>query len=163
MTNYTLHHGDCLDILPTLPPSSVDAVIADPPYGTTACKWDSVIPFDAMWRELKRIVKSRGAIVLFGSQPFTSALVMSNPKWFRYEWVWQKNKPTGSLNVIRQPMRSHENILVFSSNSSIYNPQKYGARQRSTGRVCELIPQSTGSRMVYTANILGRLFVFALR
>lgn len=124
MTNYTLHHGDCLDILPTLPPSSVDAVIADPPYGTTACKWDSVIPFDAMWRELKRIVKSRGAIVLFGSQPFTSALVMSNPKWFRYEWVWQKNKPTGSLNVIRQPMRSHENILVFSSNSSIYNPQK---------------------------------------
>jgi DNA modification methylase len=123
MSQYTLHHGNCLDILPTLEAQSVDAVIADPPYGTTACKWDSVIPFEPMWRELKRVIKPRGAIVLFGSQPFTSALVMSNPKWFKYCWVWDKVKPNGMGYAKHQPMRVTEDIIVFSSDATTYNPQ----------------------------------------
>lgn len=85
-----LYCGDCLEIMPTLAEKSVDAIITDPPYGTTACKWDSVIPFEPMWAQLKRIIKPNGAIVLFGSQPFTSALIMSNPKMFKYDWVWEK-------------------------------------------------------------------------
>lgn len=118
-----LMHGDCLDILPTLPDASVDAVICDPPYGTTACKWDSVIPFEPMWRELKRLIKPRGAVVLFGSQPFTSALVMSNPGWFRAAWVWEKQKPTNFLQAKRQPLRAHEDVVVFSDSAMRYNPQ----------------------------------------
>jgi len=121
---YELYHADCLDILPTLEPGSVDAVICDPPYGTTACKWDSVIPFAPMWAGIKRVLKPRGACVLFGSQPFTSALVMSNPKWFRYEWVWDKHTPTGFLNASKAPLKSHEYILVFADGVTTYNPQK---------------------------------------
>jgi DNA modification methylase len=119
-----LHQGDCLEILPTLPAASVDAIITDPPYGTTACKWDAVIPFEPMWKEIKRVIKPRGAIVLFGSQPFTSALVLSNPEWFRYAMVWDKvNKFTDFMNAKRRPMRRHEDLLVFASGSSTYNPQ----------------------------------------
>ena len=121
-TSYTLHHGDCLDVLRTLPDASVDAVITDPPYGTTACKWDTVIPFAPMWEGIKRVLKPRGACVLFGSQPFTSALVMSNPKWFKYEWVWEKNLATNFSAARYQPMRNHENILVFYERSGVYNP-----------------------------------------
>ncbi len=121
---HTLYHGDCLAILPTLEPQSVDAVICDPPYGTTACKWDSIIPFAPMWEGIKRVLKPRGAVVLFGSQPFTSALVMSNPAWFRYEWVWRKNFSTGFANAHKQPLRNHENILVFYTGSGTYNPVK---------------------------------------
>lgn len=129
-----LRLGDCLDILPTLPAQSVDAVICDPPYGTTACKWDSVIPFAPMWEALRRIIKPRGAIVLFGSQPFTSALVMSWPQGFKYEWVWIKNRPTGAQQAKNRPMSRHEGVVVFSlspmGHSSLlgasrmrYNPQ----------------------------------------
>jgi site-specific DNA-methyltransferase (adenine-specific) len=120
---YQLHHGDCLDVLPTLAAGSIDAIICDPPYGTTACKWDSVIPFEPMWREIKRVLKPRGACVLFGSQPFTSALVMSNPKWFRYEWVWDKSVCTGAYNARNEPMKQHESVLVFGL-SVRYFPQK---------------------------------------
>jgi site-specific DNA-methyltransferase (adenine-specific) len=129
-----LYHGDCLAVLPTLPAQSVDAVICDPPYGTTACKWDSVIPFVPMWAELKRVVKPRGAVVLFGSQPFTSALVMSNPKWFRYELVWEKSAPTGHLDAARKPLRSHENILVFGATTPAYAPQKWRVDPRFIDR-----------------------------
>jgi site-specific DNA-methyltransferase (adenine-specific) len=85
-----VHQGDCLDLMKSIPDGSIDMVLADPPYGTTACKWDSVIPFEPMWEQLRRVIKSNGAIVLFSSQPFTSALVMSNVKMFKYEWVWVK-------------------------------------------------------------------------
>lgn len=125
MKPYTLYHGDCLDVLPTLDAQSVDAVICDPPYGTTACKWDSVIPFEPMWEQLKRVVKKHAAIVLFGSQPFTSALVMSNPNWFRYEWVWDKYTPTGFMNARIAPLKAHEAIVVFARGNTTYNPQKY--------------------------------------
>lgn len=119
-----LFHGDCLDILPTLEPGSIDCVIADLPYGTTACRWDSIIPLDRMWVELKRLVKLDTPIVFFGSQPFTSKLVMSNPGWFRVEWIWRKNVATGFLNANRHPMKAHENILVFGKRGTKYNPQK---------------------------------------
>lgn len=120
---YTLHHGDCLDILPTLADKSVDAIIADPPYGTTACKWDSVIPFAPMWKELRRIIRPRGAIVLFGSQPFTSALVMSWPQGFKYDVIWSKVHTTGQGNAKIMPLRAHESILIFALGRHTYNPQ----------------------------------------
>lgn len=115
--------GDCLDVMKTIPSGSIDAIITDPPYGTTACKWDSVLPFEPMWEQLNRIIKPNGAIVLFGSQPFTSALIMSNPKKFKYEWIWQKSHATGHLNSKKQPMRQHENICVFYNKQCTYNPQ----------------------------------------
>lgn len=118
-----LFNGDCLEVMKSIPDKSIDAIITDPPYGTTACKWDSVIPFDLMWEQLNRIIKPNGAIVLFGSQPFTSALVMSNLKMFKYEWIWQKHKGTGHLNAKRQPMSNHENVLVFCKYTINYNPQ----------------------------------------
>ncbi len=118
-----LHLGDCLDVMQDIPDGSVDMVCTDPPYGTTACKWDSVIPFEPMWGQLKRIVKPNGAIVMMASQPFTSALVMSNVKMFKYCWVWEKNKATGHLNAKKQPMNSYEDIVVFYSNQVDYNPQ----------------------------------------
>ena len=120
-----MHHSDCLDVLPTLPDASVDAIIADPPYGTTACKWDSVIPFGPMWRELRRVIKPNGAIVLFGSEPFSSALRMSNIREYKYDWVWEKNKATGHLNANRMPLNSYEMISVFYERTPVYNPQ-YG-------------------------------------
>lgn len=109
-----LYNGDCLEIMKDIPDGSVDLVLTDPPYGTTACKWDTCIPFGPMWEQLKRITKKNGAIVLFGSQPFTSALVMSNPKMFKYEWVWKKSKPNGWQHAQNQPMKTTENISVFS-------------------------------------------------
>ena len=118
-----LRHGDCLELMKDIPDGSVDAVIADIPYGTTACKWDTVINLDLMWAELKRIIKPNGAIVLFGSEPFSSALRMSNIKNYKYDWVWEKSKATGFLNSKRQPLRAHELISVFHSKQCTYNPQ----------------------------------------
>ena len=119
-----LHLGDCLDVMQGIPDGSVDMVCTDPPYGTTACKWDSVIPFEPMWAQLKRIVKPNGAIVLMASQPFTSALVMSNVGMFRYDLKWIKTQATGFYNANRMPLRAHEDILVFYRSLPSYNPQK---------------------------------------
>jgi DNA modification methylase len=118
---YRLINGDCLEKMKDIPDGSVDMVLADPPYGTTVCKWDSVIPFAPMWAQLKRIAKPNAAIVLFGSQPFTSALVMSNPKMFKYEWVWEKERGTGFARANKQPMRKHENVIVFYSSPPFYD------------------------------------------
>ena len=123
MKKIDLIQGDCLEVMKSIPDGSIDSIITDPPYGTTACKWDSVIDFDLMWEQLNRIIKPNGAIVLFGSQPFTSALIMSNPKKFKYEWIWQKSHATGHLNSKKQPMRQHENICVFYNKQCTYNPQ----------------------------------------
>jgi len=120
---YQLYNADCLDVLSTLAPQSVDAVICDPPYGTTACKWDSVIPFAPMWAGIKRVLKPRGACVLFGSQPFTSALVMSNPKCFRHEWIWNKGYSQNFVRCKHEPLKQHENIIIFSDGDGTYNPQ----------------------------------------
>jgi site-specific DNA-methyltransferase (adenine-specific) len=130
----TIYHADCRSILPSLAAASVDAVICDPPYGTTACAWDTPIPFDFMWRELKRLTKRNAAIVLFGSQPFTSALVMSNPGMFRYSWVWDKRLAGNPFIAKYQPLKVHEDICVFSRNSHVYNPQmKTGVMKQKGG------------------------------
>ena len=106
-----------------LPDKSIDMILCDLPYGTTACKWDTVIPFEPLWKQYKRLIKDNGAIVLTASQPFTSALVMSNPTMFKYEWIWEKDRPTGAALAKYRPMKYHENILVFSRGAHIYNPQ----------------------------------------
>lgn len=106
-----------------IPDGSIDAVICDPPYGTTACKWDTVIPFEPMWEQLKRITKKNGAIVLFGSQPFASALIMSNPTMFKYECIWEKSNPSNIALANKQPMRYHENLLFFYNSQCTYNKQ----------------------------------------
>ena len=126
-----LIQGDCIKEMDKLISEGVqvDSIICDPPYGTTACKWDSVIPFDAMWERLNKLIKPNGAIVLFGSEPFSSALRMSNIKEYKYDWVWQKNLKTGNLNAKRMPMGGHEMIHVFAKKPVTYNPQK---RKRTT-------------------------------
>lgn len=118
-----LHHGDCLDVMRLIPDCSVDMILCDLPYGTTACKWDSVIPFEPLWVQYRRLIKGNGAIVLTASQPFTAALVMSNPKIFRHEWVWLKNRGTNPLSAKFAPMKRHESVLVFSYKSTKYIPQ----------------------------------------
>jgi DNA modification methylase len=120
-TPFFVHHGDCLELLCGIADDSVDLVLCDLPYGTTRNKWDSVIPLDLLWAQYKRI--SRGPIVLFAAQPFTSALVMSNIDWFRYDLVWRKNKASGHLNAKKLPLRAHESVLVFYEEFGIYNPQ----------------------------------------
>jgi len=119
-----LYKGDCLEIMKKIESGSVDAIITDPPYGTTACKWDSVIDFDLMWEQLNRIIKPNGAIVLFGSEPFSSALRMSNIKNYKYDWIWEKPKGTGFLNAKIQPLRYSELVSVFYKKQCTYNPQK---------------------------------------
>ena len=118
-----VRQGDCLEIMKDIPDKSIDMILADLPYGTTACKWDSIIPFEPLWEQYERIIKDNGAIVLFGSQPFTSALVMSNPKWFKYEWVWDKHIPRNFINAKIMPMQKHENVLVFGEGKLNYYPQ----------------------------------------
>jgi len=127
----TLYLGDCLDILPTLPAQSVDLIATDLPYGTTACKWDVIIPFELMWKEVKRILKPHGAFVTTASQPFTSALVMSNIDMFKYEWVWDKKKGGNIMNLKSQPYKVHENILVFSKNTHNYYPIMTDQKERT--------------------------------
>ena len=134
MTVY-LHLGDCLGAMARLEDASFDAIITDPPYGTTACKWDSVIPFEPMWTQLKRLAKPRAAIVLFGSQPFTSALVMSNPGWFKYEWVWNKRLAGNGILAKRQPLKVHESVCVFSVNGGTYYPIMTKGRGRWKGGI----------------------------
>ena len=118
---YKLYKGDCLEIMRAIPDGSIDAIITDPPYGTTACKWDSVIDFELMWEQLNRIIKPNGAIVLFGSEPFSSALRMSNIKNYKYDWIWHKNNTSGFALAKKQPMRNHEIISVFYKKQSTYN------------------------------------------
>jgi len=121
MINQVLQ-GDCLDLMKQIPDKSIDMILCDLPYGTTACKWDTIIPFEPLWEQYKRIIKDNGAIVLTASQPFTSALVMSNPKMFKYEWIWEKSRPTGFFTAKIMAMKIHENILVFSKGKTTYNP-----------------------------------------
>lgn len=116
-------HGDCLEKMAEIPDGSVDLVLTDPPYGTTACKWDSIVPLEPMWKQLKRIIKPNGAIVMTASQPFTSALVMSNPDMFKHEWVWLKNRGSNFLNTKREPMKEHESVLVFAAGKYMFNRQ----------------------------------------
>ena len=123
MPDIKLWQGDCLELMKNIPDGSIDLVLTDPPYGTTACKWDQVIPFEPMWTELKRIIKPNGAIALFGIEPFSSALRMSNIKQFKYDWIWKKNISTGFLNANRMPLCNIELISVFAEKQNPYFPQ----------------------------------------
>lgn len=120
-----LYCGDCLQILPTLKSNSVDMVLVDLPYGTTACKWDSIIPLDKLWEQYNRICKEDGVMVFTAAQPFTTILAASNIQNFRYEWIWEKPQGTNPMNAKVMPLKSHENILVFYRKKPIYNPQMW--------------------------------------
>ncbi len=120
---YKLKHGDCLDLMSSIPDGMVDMVLCDLPFGTTKCSWDIIIPFEPLWEHYRRIVKPNGAIVLFAQTPFDKVLGCSNLPWLRYEWIWEKPAATGHLNAKKAPMKAHENILVFYGKPPTYNPQ----------------------------------------
>jgi site-specific DNA-methyltransferase (adenine-specific) len=135
MSKYQLFKGDCLIEMDKIADHSIDAIIADLPYGTTACSWDSVIPFEPLWKHFKRVIKDRGAVVLFGSEPFSSLLRVSNLDWYKYDWVWNKVNVTGFLDVKQRPMKKHENVIVFYGNQPTYNPQLSGNASKSYGKL----------------------------
>jgi len=145
--------GDCLELMKSIPDGSVDLVLTDPPYGTTACNWDSVIPLELMWEQLKRLIKPNGAIVITASQPFTTKLISSNYDMFKYEWIWEKSKSTGFFDVQYRPMKQHENVLVFGfggvSNCSNprmnYYPQGTVLLSKPKLRTCKNVDATTRS------------------
>lgn len=136
----TIYNSDCLEIMPQLE-LVFDAIICDLPYGTTACAWDTIIPFGPLWENYKRLAKGNGAVVLFGSQPFTSKLVMSNLEWFKYEWIWDKVTTSNALNAKFMPLSQHETILVFAQDTTVFNRQ-FSDRPKS-----ELRPNRTSNAM----------------
>ncbi|NLK47154.1 MAG: site-specific DNA-methyltransferase [Treponema sp.] len=140
MEKIKLLYGDCLELMKDIPSGSVDMVLCDLPYGTTCCKWDSLIPFEPLWEQYNRVTKENAAIVLFSQMPFTSDLIQSNRKQFRYEWIWIKSNATGFLNAKKMPLKKHENILVFYKKLPLYNPQfTKGTPYRSRLPVCSSI------------------------
>lgn len=142
--------GDCLEIMKGIPNGSIDMILCDLPYGTTACKWDTIIPFDPLWEQYKRIIKDNGAIVLTASQPFTSALVMSNPKLFKCEWIWQKNRGSNFATTKYQPMKEHESVLVFCKGVANYYPIMQPRAEGGKSRAKYIInPSNTGKRDAY--------------
>jgi len=156
MSEVTLMQGDCLEQMKQISNGFIDMVLTDPPYGTTACKWDTVIDLTSMWAELKRIVKPNGAIVMTASQPFTSALVMSNPKWFKYCWVWEKPQGVDPFMAKVRPLNNVEDVVVFAQGKAPYNPQMaegqpYRTVRDKTPRTHEL----TGQVMRQTETING--------
>ena len=122
-SNIQLYQGDCLEVMKNIPDKSVDLVLTDPPYGTTACKWDSVIPLEPMWKELKRITRPNSAIVLFGTEPFSSQLRLSNLDWFKYDWIWEKSKCGSAFTSKYRPQSKHEIVSVFGKGRVNYYPQ----------------------------------------
>jgi DNA modification methylase len=160
-----LYKGDCLEVMKQIESGSIDAIITDPPYGTTACKWDSVIDFALMWQQLNRIIKPNGAIVLFGSEPFSSALRMSNIKNYKYDITWNKVAITNPMLAKNQPLRCIENILVFYKKQPTYNPQmqegkiwhRGGKKEHKTGTLGESTLFNKGSdktNLKYPKNLI---------
>lgn len=135
MSNINLYQGDCLEVMKEIKDKSIDMILCDLPYGITARnKWDEIIPFESLWNQYERIIKPNGSIVLTCSQPFTSMLLMSNKKLFKYSLVWQKTTPTGFLNAKKMPLRTHEDILVFYKSLPTYNPQKTTGHKRKVSK-----------------------------
>lgn len=131
---HNLMLGDCLERMKEIESGTVDMILCDLPYGTTCCSWDAVIPFEPLWEQYERVIKENGAIVLFAAQPFAAVLATSNLKLFRYEIIWEKPSATGFLNAKKQPLRAHENILVFYKSQPTYNPQKTFGHERKTAK-----------------------------
>ena len=132
MVNIELKQGDCLELMKNIPDKSIDMILCDLPYGTTACKWDTIIPFDKLWEQYNRIIKDNGAIVLFGNEPFSSQLRLSNLKNYKYDWVWDKKRGSNFATVKIRPFNSFENIMVFYKKQPTYNPQMW----KSTPYTC---------------------------
>lgn len=132
--NLKLLQGDCLKLMKDIPDGSIDMILCDLPYGLTHCRWDKAIAFEPLWKQYKRIIRDNGAILLFSIQPFTTDLINSNRKMFRYEIVWEKTTVTGFLNANKMPLRAHENILVFYKKLPFYNPQKHKINIDRIGR-----------------------------
>jgi DNA modification methylase len=156
--NINLMQGDCLERMKEIESGSVDLILTDPPYGTTACKWDNVIPFDLMWLELNRIIKPNGAIVLFGSEPFSSALRMSNIKNYKYDWIWDKNTSGSFALAKKRPMQYHELISVFYNKHCLYNPQyrEYSEASRNDKRT--VINKSDGKSATQNINVVNNSY-----
>ena len=159
-----LFHGDCLELMKTIPEHSVDMILCDLPYGTTDCKWDNIIPFEPLWEQYERIIKDNGAIVLFGSEPFTSELVHSNIKNYKHHWVWIKEKGTGFQAAKYRPMMRTEDIIMFSKKPTTYNPQmilrdkpikyKYPTIKSKSNPVANYNDKTVISNFKYPENIL---------
>ena len=160
-----VYQGDCLEVMKDIPDKSIDMILADLPYGTTACKWDTIIPFEPLWEQYKRIIKDNGAIVLTASQPFTSALVMSNIKIFRYCWYWDKVRGSNFATVNIRPFNSCEEITVFYKNQPTYNPQKKAGKPytRKQGYVGEAKQTGLNKKEVITVNNGDRFPLSILR
>jgi len=156
-----LYKGDCLEVMKGIEAESIDAIITDPPYGTTACKWDSVIDFELMWEQLNRIIKPNGAIVLFGSEPFSSALRMSNIKNYKYDWIWDKKSSGNSMLGKIMPSKTHEIISVFGINKINYYPQMQKKseetikRQQRKQNTNDIKSEHVTHKRVVNHNILG--------
>lgn len=142
---YNLFNGDCLEVMKTIPDGSVDMILCDLPYGTTACKWDTVIPFEPLWRQYNRVIKDNGAIVLFGSEPFSSLLVCSNLKYYKHDWIWQKNAGSNFGCVKFQPMREHEGIYVFCKQKPKYHPIMQERAESGKSRVKTVVNYNTNT------------------
>lgn len=153
--NYELWQGDCLELMKNIKDESIDMILCDPPYGTTACKWDTIIPFKPMWEQINRVIKPNGAICLFGSEPFSSALRMSNIKNFKYDWIWNKKKGGNPLLSKIQPIKITENISVFGKNKVNYYPimterDRPKSRGKNTGRKSETTNNAWTENKIYT-------------
>lgn len=155
MPKIELIQGDCLELMKEIPDKSIDMILCDLPYGTTACKWDIVIPFEPLWEQYERIIKDDGAIVLTASQPFTTTLINSNIKHFRYSWTWEKEQGVNFLMAKKQPLKVHEDVCVFSKRQTVYNPQMSegkpyisgkGDSGEVTGRVKKIQTKNKGTR-----------------
>jgi site-specific DNA-methyltransferase (adenine-specific) len=147
-------HGDCLELMKDIPNGSIDMILCDLPYGTTACKWDVIIPFDKLWEQYERIIKLNGAIVLTASQPFTSYLITSNIKLFKYALVWSKKMTSGFANAKYQPMKSHEDVLVFCKSKTVYNPQMVKRLEAELKRLSHKSVNTTSSE--HTKSMIGK-------
>ena len=142
MKDIELWQGDCLELMKDIPDKSVDMILCDLPYGTTACKWDTIVPFEPLWEQYKRVIKDNGAIVLTASQPFTSALVMSNPNMFKHEWIWQKTSASNFMSMKYQPAKKHESIVVFCKKSPAYYPIKDVVEKKTNSNKGKLSPSA---------------------
>ena len=157
MVDIKFIHGDCLEEMPKLADKSIDMILCDLPYGTTACKWDTIIPFEPLWKQYKRLIKDNGAIVLTASQPFTTKLINSNIKEFKYALVWDKDKAFGVFQAKKRPLKKHEDILIFYKKQPVYNPQMEKAkadriRPLSKGNISGSINNITNSKNCKVAN-----------
>lgn len=147
---FTLHNGDCLQVMPSIPSGSIDAIITDLPYGITACEWDSIIPLAPMWEQVKRVLKPNGAFITTASQPFTSILVCSNLEWFKHEFIWEKDNATAPALAKKAPMKYHENGVVFCDGQCTYNPQMWNAGRHTNKRGSSPRALAQGREKKYT-------------